>query len=172
MNHTAWKYPKEKQLSATSYAYFTHQPNADELSQISKLLGNKTMPLNTYLPILPYRFPNYPDGLLFSSVQDLRLFAQCILNHGKLKDHQILSKESVHQMFEIQGEEEDKQGLCWRYTGFGSVWGHGGDDPGVQTGLYVDRENNRAMIMIKNSNLGSRAAMIKDLYQASMQLNE
>ena len=71
-------------------------------------------------------------------------------------------------MFEIQGDPEDKQGLCWQYTGFGNIWGHGGDDPGVKTGLFLDRKNDRAMIMIKNSNLGNRIKIMKGLYQASM----
>jgi len=168
MTHTAWKYPKTKHDNATPYAFFSKKSQAD---QISKLLETNSIRINTYLPITPYQFPNYPDGLLFSSVQDLSKFAQCILRNGNFNNQQILSAKSIDRMFEIQGDTEDKQGLCWQYTGFGNIWGHGGDDPGVKTGLFLDRKNDRAMIMIKNSNLGNRVKIMKDLYQASMNKN-
>lgn len=167
MHQTAWKKTSDSLFHTTLYAYFNEYPLANEKKQISELLDKK-IELETYLPINPYRFPNYPDGLLFTSVNDLSKFAQCILNDGKYKGHQLLKNETLNQMFTIQETEEGKQGLCWRYTGFKNIWGHGGDDPGVQTGLYLDRDKNRAIIMIKNSNLGSRTKIIKDLYLQSI----
>jgi len=167
MHNTAWKQTKDSSFITTSYAYFDEKPIAKHKEQIAKLLES-AITVNTYLPITPYHFPNYPDGLLYSSVSDLSKFAQCILNDGHYKNHQLLDSETINRMFEIQGTVEDKQGICWRFTGFGNIWGHGGDDPGVQTGLYLDRKKNRAMIMIKNSNLGSRTQVMKDLYLASI----
>lgn len=167
MHNTAWKQVNDKNLITTSYSYFNEEPADEHKEQISKLL-KKTIKLNTFLPITSYHFPNYPDGLLFSSVKDLSKFAQCILSNGNYKNYQLLNVETINQMFEIQGVATDKQGLCWRYTGFGNIWGHGGDDPGVQTGLYLDRKKNIAIILIKNSNFGSRTQVIKDLYKASI----
>lgn len=167
MRNTAWKQVKDDNFITTSYAYFEEEPNSEQKAEISMLLES-SLKLNTYLPIKPYHFPNYPDGLLFSSVNDLGKFAQCILNGGTYKNSQLLLPETINQMFKIQGAEMDKQGLCWRFTGFGNIWGHGGDDPGVQTGMYFDRENNRAIILIKNSNLGSRTQVLKEVYRASV----
>ena len=167
MHNTAWKQANNSNLLTTSYAYFNEEPIAEHKEQISKLI-EISIKLNTYLPITSYHFPNYPDGLLYSSVKDLSKFAQCMLNDGYYKNYQLLDSESIDQMFDIQGTVEDKQGLCWRFTGFGNIWGHGGDDPGVQTGLYLDRKKNRAMILIKNSNFGVRTQVMKDLYMASI----
>ena len=167
MSKTAWKESKDTSLITMPYAYFDEAPKGTQKQQISKFLKH-SIKLNSYLPITPYHFPNYPDGLLFSSVEDLSKFAQCILNDGFYQNYQLLKIETINQMFEIQGASADKQGLCWRYTGFGNIWGHGGDDPGVQTGLYLDRKNKRAMVLIKNSNLGSRTKVIKEIYKASL----
>lgn len=170
MKSTTWKEPLVKDRSATLYAFFSEEPHDDELSKIYKLLESKSIDLRKYLPIKSYRFPNYPDGLLYSTVNDLSRYAQCILNGGKFKNHKILDPNSIDSMFELQGKDEKKQGLCWRYTGFENIWGHGGDDPGVQSGLYIDRVKNRAMIMMKNSNLGSRTQVVKGMYKASLSL--
>lgn len=167
MQQTSWKQTKDNNTLAKSYAYFEDQPNAENDDQISNLI-NGSIELKKFIPIKPYHFPNYPDGLLFTSVEDLSKFAQCILNKGNYKKYQLLNSETINQMFLIQGDANDKQGLCWRFTGFKNIWGHGGDDPGVQTGLYFDRKCNRAMIVIKNSNLGSRTQLVKDLYLASI----
>ena len=166
MESTKWLRPQPFGLAATAYLYMEELPGDEMLLKLNTI-STEPIVAKEYIPLRRYRFPNYPDGLLYSSVNDLKKFVQMVLNGGAADENRILKEEPLKQMLSLNGVESDKQGLGWSYSGMGAIWGHGGDDPGVQTGLYLDIESKLGMIMIKNSNVGSRTDLLKQLYKAA-----
>ena len=166
MDQSQWVNPKAGMSVATSYLFMEELPD-ERMKTMLDAISTEEIVKDRYIPLERYRFPNYPDGLLFTSVNDLKIFAQMVLNGGELNGQRILKKSTLNQMLQLQGPADDKQGIGWRYTGMGTIWGHGGDDPGVQTGLYLDVEKKLGMVMIKNSNVGSRTSLLKQLYRAA-----
>ena len=80
-------------------------------------------------PLELYSFPNYPDGLLRTSVRELSFFLLAIMNGGKCNQVRILEKSTLKEMLQALVETEDGQGLCWHQIKFEDLWGHSGGDP-------------------------------------------
>ena len=106
-----------------------------------------------------YNHPNYPDGFLRTSVNDLSRYMLAYLNGGIHEGRRILSDDTVAQMFTPQtlppGEEKKRTfGLTWYVMQeFDNelAWGHGGGDPGVTTGIFVLPEHEIGAILFTNT---------------------
>lgn len=106
-----------------------------------------------------YSHPNYTDGFLRTSVNQLSTWARLWLGEGAVDGVRLLTPETVQQIFHgyriPDGDSFVLQGLCLhsRHKLEGQeLWGHGGGDPGVNTSLLMIREKNLAAIVFVNTN--------------------
>lgn len=106
-----------------------------------------------------YSHPNYTDGFLRTSVNQLSIWARLWLNDGSVDGVRLLSAATVRQINEgtriLDGGNDFLQGLAW-HSGHKLeehlLWGHGGGDPGVDTDLLMLREKRLAAIVFANTN--------------------
>jgi CubicO group peptidase (beta-lactamase class C family) len=98
-----------------------------------------------------YSFPNYPDGLVRSSVSDLSKFLLAMANAGSLGDSRILEETTIKSMLT---DTHFGRGLCWSSTTLKGrsqpIWYHGGSDPGVSTFLGFRPHDRVGVIVIAN----------------------
>jgi CubicO group peptidase (beta-lactamase class C family) len=98
-----------------------------------------------------YSFPNYPDGLVRTSVMELSRFLTAVMNGGQMGDAKILEADTVSTMLSNQ---HFGRGLCWSTTRLGEekelVWYHGGGDPGVATFMGFRPRDDRGVIVLTN----------------------
>jgi len=98
-----------------------------------------------------YSFPNYPDGLVRSSVSDLSRFLLAMANGGSLGDGRILKQSTINSML---SDTHFGRGLCWSSTTLKGqsqpIWFHGGADPGVRTFLGFRPHDQVGVIVIAN----------------------
>jgi CubicO group peptidase (beta-lactamase class C family) len=113
-----------------------------------------------------YSFPNYPDGLLRTSVRELSYFLMAIIQGGVYKDARILKEASLKKMLTVQLEGSG-QGLCWNQTGFESLWGHSGGDPGVATYMYFSPQTKIGVIVFQNNHNGDLFNVFRKLYNTA-----
>jgi CubicO group peptidase (beta-lactamase class C family) len=109
-----------------------------------------------YVPNCLYSHPNFPDGFLRTSVQQLAQFLTAYLRNGE----PILRWQTVDMMLSphhAQGEERRRRGLAWyaREVGGRTFWGHGGADPGVNTRIDLNREDGVGAIVFANTYIDS-----------------
>ncbi len=102
-----------------------------------------------------YNHPNYPDGFLRTSVNQLARYVQAVLAGGILGEVRILAGSTVDELLTTQLEGPDRaQGLTWyahRMAGE-LAWGHGGSDPGVNNDLRVVPGRGVGAIVLTNTN--------------------
>ena len=104
----------------------------------------------------PYNHPNYPDGFLRTSVNQLSRYLRAYLGSGEFGGRRILTRSSVEQLFTDQRVGVDRtQGLTW--YGVGQVegdvaWGHGGSDPGSNTDMRLLPDHGVGAIVFANTN--------------------
>ncbi len=111
-----------------------------------------------------YSFPNYPDGLLRTSVRELSYFLLAIMNGGKCNQVRILEKSTLKEMLQPVVETEDGQGLCWHQIEFEDLWGHSGGDPGVATFMYFNPRTRIGIITFQNNHKGDPFSIVRKLY--------
>jgi CubicO group peptidase (beta-lactamase class C family) len=105
-----------------------------------------------FRPLCLYSFPNYPDGALRTSVNQLARFLLAYANNGSLGGTQILATDTVRLMLTPQAATTPDRGLCWataqkreqRY------WGHGGADPGIRTNMSFRPSDGVGVIVFVN----------------------
>ena len=106
-----------------------------------------------------YSHPNYTDGFLRTSVNELSLWARLWMSDGSVDGARLLSAETVRQVYDgakmTDGGTDFLQGLTWHsgheLDGY-RLWGHGGGDTGVNTDLQMLREQRLAAIVFANTN--------------------
>jgi CubicO group peptidase (beta-lactamase class C family) len=125
-----------------------------------------------------YNHPNYPDGFLRTSVAELGVYAQMLLNGGRLNGVRLLQRETLQAMFTADRETERNEykthwGLTWHASAEVDghpVWGHGGSDPGVNTEILLLLDPKLAVIVFANTNgINTRAYAVKLLETALRQ---
>lgn len=105
-----------------------------------------------------YNHPNYPDGFLRTSVNQLSRYARAHLNGGRLGGHRLLREETIREMMTPYHRGQTRiQGLTWYGWTASSVrnqilWGHGGSDPGINTDFRVLPSEGVAAIAFMNTN--------------------
>ena len=79
-----------------------------------------------------YSFPNYPDGLMRTSVRQLANFLMAYINDGTLGGTRLLQLQTVRM---VLSSRHFGQALCWQAFELGNdiLWGHSGADPGIAT---------------------------------------
>lgn len=95
--------------------------------------GKQPKKIGDLFPHCLYSFPNYPDGLVRTSVRELSKFLRAYMNGGTYQDVQILKPETIQN---ILSDKHFGRGLCWAMSGNenGDIsWGHTGGDPGIGT---------------------------------------
>ncbi len=115
-------------------------------------------------PLDLYSFPNYPDGLLRTSVRELSLYLMAIMNGGKYSKARILEKSTLKKMLQVQVEMDDGQGLCWHQIKFEGLWGHSGGDPGVATYMFFNPRTKTGIITFQNNHNGDLFSVVRKLY--------
>jgi len=118
-------------------------------------LLDKDRPLNkgSFRPHCLYSFPNYPDGLVRTSLNQQIRYLTAYLNNGIYEGRRILKDETVKLML---SDQHFGRGLCWNSYDFdqkGRLWGHGGNDPGVNTLMLFRQTDQVGVIVFTNTNL-------------------
>ncbi|MEO1451443.1 MAG: serine hydrolase domain-containing protein [Bacteroidota bacterium] len=168
MTHTGW-FLADIDTSMHAQTYMWQNPTQYERLASSELIPDLLPASDSgFVATCRYSFYNYPDGLLRTSVEDLSKYMKVWLNGGRYAGGQLLKPETIDLMLTPQLSDNLRQGLCWSYTGFEAVWGHGGNDPGVQTAFYFSREKGIGMIILQNADAGGRSEKLEQMYQAGI----
>jgi CubicO group peptidase (beta-lactamase class C family) len=107
----------------------------------------------TFFPHCYYSFPNYPDGLVRTSVNQLARFLMAYMNDGSHNNSRILKKETLKKIFSPQYEGDERWGLCWHSKKLKNgqlLWGHGGGDPGISTHMFFRPGDKTGVIVFIN----------------------
>ena len=105
-----------------------------------------------------YNHPNYPDGFLRTSVNQLSRYARAYLNGGALGRYRLLQESTVREMMTPNFRGQTRiQGITWYGWTASSVrnqvlWGHGGSDPGINTDFRLLPSEGFAAIAFMNTN--------------------
>jgi len=174
MNKTGWTLSEvDTGNYIRPYAYITEESRKEYLNYARLFPNESEFKVGTYIPVCLYSFPNYPDGLVRTSVRDLSLFLTALLNGGELNGKRILQQATIDKMFTPQLEAYTAQGLTWRTSEFEGkhsktkLWGHSGLDPGIQTFLFFNRENKTGVITFQNSPSDGTPKIVGELYEAA-----
>lgn len=114
-----------------------------ERSDYYAALAAESSSTDRWLRLAPYGFPNYPDGLLRTTIADLSRFASAMIQ-GKSGKTSILKPATLEKMctgLVPTAYPGLSQGLGWLQEStikYPSAWGHDGCDPGVRTRMVVD----------------------------------
>lgn len=106
-----------------------------------------------YRPYGHYGYPDYPNGLLRSSVRELSRFVAAHLNAGSLDGERILLPRSARAMRTIQNPSiANDMGLGFFADTMGGLLmvGHDGGDDGVSTQMWFSRGAGIGVIVLTN----------------------
>ncbi|MEO0570430.1 MAG: serine hydrolase domain-containing protein [Bacteroidota bacterium] len=96
-----------------------------------------------------YSIVTYPDGGLYSSVNDMTLFLKDIIK-CRSGEGILLTKDSVDELLRKQFDgEELTEGICWDLS-FDGLAGHPGNDFGTTTLMYFNLESAVGRILFTN----------------------
>lgn len=139
---------------ATPYwlASAENEPDPEETA----LLPDREFEEGELVPFCLYGFHNYPDGLMRTTIRDLAAFVVAT-QPGTLSDA-LLQSTTRREVFrdQLAGKVETDgrtQGLGWRRTEsqrFGTLWTHGGADPGVRAHVLHRPADGVSVIMMAN----------------------
>lgn len=114
--------------------------------------------LENYKPCPNYAINTYPDGGLYSSVEDLSKFLQEVLK-GYAGEGSLLSKEAYQEMLKIQSDVAE-EGIGWDFS-FPCCIGHAGNDFGTTTLMFFDPKTGIGRIIFANI-----SAELDDIYNS------
>lgn len=170
MNNTGWMLSEiDTANHASEYAFLSEKNREDYLSFKDLFPGEEAFAPGTLVKTCLYSFPNYPDGLVRTSVREISYYLAAIMNGGILNGQRILKASTVNNMLSLQMENDEHQGLCWYQSKVNqetALWGHNGGDPGVQTNLFFDSHKKIGFITFQNNIQGPAFNIIKALYKA------
>ena len=115
-------------------------------------------------PVAPIGFPDWPVGMIRSSITDFTRFAAAAANGGTSRGVHILRPETMTAMLDMQ----TPAGLPDWLTGQGLGWmesslegarrpNHWGGDPGVFTAVYLDPASRTAAVVFTNTTVSPEA---------------
>lgn len=162
MNHTAW-HLSEMDISkhAVPYTFIPAGKTAKVLMKGG--LIEKKVDKASFVPNCLYSFPNYPDGLIRTSVLQLACFLLAYMQNGSYKGAQILKKETVATML---SKEHFGRGLCWFNFDYKNsiAWGHGGGDPGVSTGMMFRPADKTGFVLFSNTGGANLQDIVRKIF--------
>jgi len=156
MTQTGWHLDDiDVSKHAIPYSYHPENFKLSEEITVESLLprygkDKQSVKKSAHFPHCLYSFPNYPDGLVRTSVHDLSRFLRAYMNNGVFEGVRILQKETIASML---SDKHLGRGLCWyqqKYKGGISTWGHGGGDPGISTQMLYIPEDDIGVIVFFN----------------------
>jgi CubicO group peptidase (beta-lactamase class C family) len=120
-----------------------------------------------YVPYGQYGEPDYPDGMLRTSINELAQFLIAYMQGGHHNGTRILKSDTVEAMLESQTPLKRSHGLGWiRQTiNDETVWGHDGDDHGAGTKMWFDPENKVGVILMTNGIWVDNDDLLTSLFQ-------
>jgi len=137
--------------------YWVQSEGAELDAEEQALLAGPPPAEGGTVPFCLYSFYNYPDGLLRTTIEDLVGFVQATLP-GSSPSAALLSEPTREQIFRDQASGIETrgriQGLGWRRSDvpdLGSLWGHGGADPGVRAQVLHRLEDGVTVLAMANS---------------------
>lgn len=116
------------------------------------------------IPVEPVGFPDWPTGMLRSSVSDFMRFVAASANGGAAGVSRMIGEKALAQMLHM----ETPAGLPSWLTGQGLGWAsakldgrecpnHWGGDPGVFTAVYLDPERRGGVAVFTNVTATARS---------------
>jgi CubicO group peptidase (beta-lactamase class C family) len=178
MKKTAWLLSDiDVATHAVPYVPTGDGPPGEELEAYQKfgILGGEAerdAGSGDYRPLCLYSFPNYPDGALRTSVNQLARFLLAYVNNGSYAGTRILAADTVRLMLTPQAATTPQQGLCWATAEKKGQrhWGHNGADPGIRTNMSFRASDGVGVIVFVNR-AGVDLAKINDcLFEESGRL--
>jgi len=120
-----------------------------------------------YVPYGHYGEPDYPDGMLRTSINELAQFLISYMQDGRHNGKRILKSDTVEAMLESQTPLKRSHGLGWiRQTiNDETVWGHDGDDHGAGTKMWFDPDNKVGVILMTNGIWIDNDDLLTSLFQ-------
>jgi CubicO group peptidase (beta-lactamase class C family) len=114
-----------------------------------------------------YGEPNYPDGMLRTSVSELAKFLIATMQGGSFKGRQILQPTTIDEMLTRQTKLDKSQGLVWFKEKIGgrTVWGHDGSDDGASATMWFDRKRDLGVILMANGEWKGEEKLFKRLFE-------
>ena len=100
-----------------------------------------------------YGYPDYPDGQLRSSINDLSRFLAAISNGGEIDGDRVLSEETVEALLSPQVPSVTSTQFVFWYGSSSqgrSLIGHSGSDLGVATDMAFEPETGNGVILLMN----------------------
>jgi CubicO group peptidase (beta-lactamase class C family) len=111
-------------------------------------------------PIFHYGYPDYPDGALRSSADQLARWLGAFMNFGAFEGARVLDAATVRGIrhHQIPGIVDWRQGLIWygESTWDFSMWGHTGGDYGQSTRMFFRPDRRVGVVSLTNAYLGGR----------------
>jgi CubicO group peptidase (beta-lactamase class C family) len=121
-----------------------------------------------------YNHPNYPDGFLRTSVEQLSVYGRAYLNNGEFAGKKILRPSSITSMLTNQNIPGNRtQGLTWyadAEMGGEPQWGHGGSDPGSNTDMRLLIKQGVGAIVFANTNGSTPTEISAELLRLALDL--
>ncbi len=122
------------------------------------LQSNKTLvkPYNynngNFEAIQHYTFPDYPNGALRSTAQDMMKILAALSQNGTFNSHQLLKPNTVSEMLSSQIPSIDAtMGLhAFLLDDDATIWGHNGSEDGVSTEVGFNTSNKVGVIVLTN----------------------
>jgi CubicO group peptidase (beta-lactamase class C family) len=126
-----------------------------------------------FVPYGHYGEPDYPDGMLRTSVNELARFLVTYMQGSRYDGRQILKPTTVQEMLKGQTPLDRSQGLVWasqsigRLTALRTVWGHDGADNGARARMWFDPAKKAGVILMANGawKHDRARALLTDLFQ-------
>jgi len=118
-----------------------------------------------FVPNCLYSFPNYPDGLVRTSVLQLSRFLLAHINHGVFENKRILKQETIEAMF---SRDHFGKGLCWMEHSLSdgrSIWAHSGGDPGINALMAFRPADKTGFIVLANTDNAKLGPLMQRLLQ-------
>jgi CubicO group peptidase (beta-lactamase class C family) len=169
MKETSW-FIRDLNVSkhAVPYTYVSKGRLRGGLLQ-DKGIKRETDQKEGFLPNCLYSFPNYPDGLVRTSVRQIARFLMTYINNGVYKRTQILKEDTIQSML---SDDHFGRGLCWSKGKIKSdrVWGHGGGDPGISTIMHFRPSDGTGVIVFANTGGAEFGKITPRLYEESTNL--
>lgn len=123
-------------------------------------------------PLSLYSFPNFPDGAMRTSVNELARLPLAYINNGSLGRTRLLAPDTVRLMLTPQTANPPGRGLCWEHEEREGqrYWGHNGADPGVRTLLSFRPSDGIGVIVFINRDGVNLSPLNARLFQEAARL--
>jgi CubicO group peptidase (beta-lactamase class C family) len=111
---------------------------------------------SSYVPYQHVGFPDYPDGQLRTSANQLAHYLIAFMQHGQIEVTRILDSTTVELMSSAQLPNPVWGGYIWGLfwtsrTWWGrAIWGHHGTEHGAATDMWYCPEENTGVIVLTN----------------------